>query len=286
MTIAATAGGCVHYARPLIPSARPDVGRAYLYGRFKMEADSHALSIDGYATMGFKLQCEDGQSYTIRFSNVPGVQLIEIAPGSCAMAEVVFSDADGGIRGRRLPPPGWRTPRAFAAGKAYYLGDYEGALTHEWKIVETEWRWELTSEENDYQRSTKDLFATYPGFAGMGTADQSFVSAPPRGRPPKRPAARPSPSPEQVARAAPLIGRTFPTMAACEADCAKGDCVAFRGPDGAAMTCIVYCNADGDCSDGFACNGPVLVGQSGPGRDSADAPLGGICVRGATSTTP
>jgi hypothetical protein len=223
--------------------------------------------------MGFKLSCNGGEHYTIRFWKNPHVQVIDIAPDTCAMTEIVFSDADGGVKGRRLPPPGWRTPRVFAAGTAYYLGDYEAANTSHWKVFETEVHWEMTSEENDYAGATKDLYGTYRAFAGMPTADRSFVSAAPKGKPRQRPADVPSPSPQQVALAAPQIDRTFPTMQACEAACAKGDCMAFRAEGGAvAMTCVVYCKDQDGCDDGFTCS-------------ASGAPLTGVCVRRAGGET-
>jgi hypothetical protein len=171
--------------------ASPVAGRSYVYGRFTIQAEDYALA-NNDATMGFKLGCDDGQSYTIGFSRQPTVQLIGIAEATCAMTEIVYSDNSGAIKGRRLPPPGWRQPRRFAAGQAFYLGDYEAATTHEWKVLTTELRWALTSEENDYADTTRDLFAAYPAFAGMPTVDRGFVSAPPKAKPRKRPADVPS----------------------------------------------------------------------------------------------
>jgi hypothetical protein len=278
------ATGCAHFTPSLSRDASPSGGRAYVYGRFTIEAEPYALS-DNNATMGFTIGCDDGQSYTIRFTRHPFVQLISIAPANCAMTDIVFSDAGGTIVGRRLPPPGWRQPRRFAAGQAYYLGDYEAATTHEWKVIATELRWALTSEENDYAGTTRDLFAAYRAFAGTPTVDRGFVSAPPKGKPRKRPADVPSPSPQQVARAAPLIDRTFPAMAACEADCASGDCMAFRKDGETAMTCIVYCKGDGDCPSGFSCNGADQGVESPRRTEEADAPLTGICVRAAATST-
>lgn len=278
----AGATGCAHYAGSVSRDASPAADRSYVYGRFKIDAEAYALASND-ATMGFKLGCDDGQSYTIGFTQRPKVQLISIAPATCAMTEIIYSDNSGAIKGRRLPPPGWRQPRRYAAGQAYYLGDYEAVTTHEWKVVSTDLRWELTSEENDYADTTRDLFAAYRAFAGMPTVDRGFVSAPPKGKPRKRPADVPSPSPQQVARAAPLIDRTFLTMKECEADCTTGDCLAFRDGGGAAMTCIVYCKSDGDCSSGFTCNGPAPV-DSRAGSDEADAPLTGICVRSSPAS--
>lgn len=272
------AGGCVQYT-PMLPTTyQPSANRAYLYGRFSIDSESHALAADGYATMGFKLECLDGRILTLRFLNKPRLQVIEVNPGVCQMTEIVFSGADGGIEGRRLAPAGWMAPRTFEAGRAYYLGDYGAEYSHQWHVVTTELNWKLTSEENDYASSTKELAATFAGFAGMPTDDKSFVSAPPRGRPRRRPAGVPSPSPQQITRAAPLIRRTFSTLVACEADCATGDCLPFRGPDGPAMTCIVYCRGDKDCPDRFTCNSPSGDARKSPGADTPELPLTGVCL--------
>ena len=56
--------------------------------------------------MGFKLACVDGRTFTIRFSNKPGLQVIEAKPGVCQMTKIVFSGPDGSIAGRELAPPG------------------------------------------------------------------------------------------------------------------------------------------------------------------------------------
>ncbi len=275
--VMAGATGCAHFTRSLSRDASPGDGRAYVYGRFTIAAEPYLLASND-ATMGFRLGCDDGQSYTIGFTRQPFVQLISIAPATCAMTDIVFSDGST-IVGRRLPPPGWRQPRRFAARQAYYLGDYEAATSHQWKVIATELRWALTSEENDYADTTQDLFSTYRAFAGIPTVDRGFVSAPPKAKPRKRPADIPSPSPQQVARAAPLIDRTFRTTAACEADCRTGDCVAFRNDGETAMTCIVYCKGDGDCPSGFACNAPAQRVESPPRGEEAAPPLTGICLR-------
>ena len=269
------AGGCVHYVPVLPTTYHPSPNFAYLYGRFSIASESHA---DGYATMGFKLACVDGRTFTIRFSNKPGLQVIEAKPGVCQMTEIVFSGPDGSIAGRELAPPGWMTPRNFEAGRAYYLGDYGAEYSHQWKVVTTELNWKLTSEENDYVSSTKVFAATFAGFAGMPTEDKSFVSAPPKGRPRRRPDEVPSPSPQQITRAAPLIRRTFSTLGACEADCTTGDCLPFRGPDGPAMTCIVYCRSDKDCPDSFTCNRPSGDARQGGSAETPELPLTGICL--------
>jgi len=268
----------------LTTTSRPNANFAYLYGRFSIRSESSVLT-NGYPTMGFKLVCADGHAYTIRFLNQPKIEVIEVTPSACQISEIVYSDASDGITGRRRAPPGWMSPRTFEAGRAYYLGDYEAEYAHEWKIIETEHTWKLTSEENDYDSSTKDFAATFTGFAAMPTADKSFVSAPPRARPRRRPAGIPSPSPQQLARAALLIRRTFPTMKACEADCATGDCLAFRGPAGTAMTCVVYCRGKKDCPDGYSCSGPSGDVQPARGADDTEQPLTGICVAAPTTAS-
>jgi hypothetical protein len=68
-------------------------------------------------------------------------------------------------------------------------------------------------------------------------------------------------------------------MKECEADCATGDCLAFRNGGETAMTCIVYCKAAGDCPTGFICNGSPQRAGSPSRIEEADAPLTGICVR-------
>ncbi|MFL5306929.1 MAG: hypothetical protein ACJ8F1_17060 [Polyangia bacterium] len=56
--------------------------------------------------MGFKLVCDNGETYTIRFWKSSHVQVIDVAPARCAMSEIVFSNADGGIEAWKQPPPG------------------------------------------------------------------------------------------------------------------------------------------------------------------------------------
>jgi hypothetical protein len=86
-------------------------------------------------------------------------------------------------------------------------------------------------------------------------------------------------SPGQVARIAPFTKRRYASPAECQASCPTGECLPYRGENGAAMACIVRCKVDSQCPQGFACNCPESGGPNC--RQIAKVPgdpMAGFCL--------
>ena len=287
MTLAA---GCAHYAPSLGPAdkLRPDLG--YFFGRFHIDAPRAVLGMDGLQTMGFVMRCDDGHAYTIRFSTEKRVQVIAASPARCALEEMVFTDADGVIKGRKYmmgsPPGGF----VLAAGTAYYLGDYfaESTFKTRWKVVYTQLNmtWQLTSADDNYDVTSAEMKRTFANLAGLATQNRMLL---PRKHVPgdarkHAGGTRSGPddvvSPDRAARLAGFTKRRYTTPAECEAACPEsGDCFPFRGDEGPAMTCVVRCKTDKDCPEGLACNCPN--GDGSACRAIASTPddrMAGICL--------
>jgi hypothetical protein len=277
----AVLSGCAHYTAGVASNERASTSSAYLYGHFFVRTTKKGFGVDGYQTMGLVISCDNGEAYTIRFSNQRQVQVIKIAPSRCALTEIVYTDPDGAIKRRAPPPPPWRRAHDFQPGRAYYLGDYAGTASFEseWKVVygTINWSWTMDPIDNPFQNydaTTIDMQVAFKGLAALPTDDARLV---PR---PRRPLIEGAPiSPEQAARIVRFTKRSYPGVNECRAACPTGQCIPFRGASGPEIACINRCTGDKDCPDGLACN---CAGDERPGCHAiAQAPgdhLDGLCL--------
>lgn len=94
---------------------KPTQTDAYLYGRFEMRTPNNL-------TYAFVIRCDDGNEYMIPFLN-PDVSTFKIAPAKCALQGAIFGNFSEEIR-RKDDIASGMSSIEFAAGKAYYLGDF------------------------------------------------------------------------------------------------------------------------------------------------------------------
>ncbi len=240
-----------------------DTGRSYLYGRFFMNAPPHQENFGGKQSMGFRIQCEHGSSYTFGSTDKRNVQVMEVKPGRCWLMSVIVAD-DFGMPQKTLPVDRKdQRPLDFVAGRAYYIGDYFAKADY-WirsrgltNIEHLEWV--VSPGVGDhYAQTTAEMQRGFPHLAALPTValpllppterkrDNGIGPAP--GEPPM--------SPARAAVLAPFIKRTYATPAQCEAACPAGQCFPYRGASGAAMVCVIRCNKDADCPRGSGCNCP------------------------------
>jgi hypothetical protein len=272
--------GCAGYTKGIRPADKLSAESAYLYGRFVIKSGRSLLAIDGYPTMGLSVRCDDGELYRIRFSIERAVQVLKIRPSRCALVQLIYTDADGTIRGYRRPPRAWIHVEDYAPGRAYYLGDFMATATFrsDWKVVYTELHWDYAMNPIDdgYQPSTTEMKQTFISLAGLPTEDRRLA---PRRPPPPPGAIGPPIPPERVARIAPFTKRSYPTPLACEEACPMGQCLPYRGAEGPAMACIIRCRADKDCPAGWGCNCPNGAGTDcHPIAQTPEDPMDGICL--------
>jgi hypothetical protein len=287
---------CTHqkHTAGLQQADAPDPTRAYLYGRFFIDAQS-GLYQDEHMSIGFVISCMDGNGYVIRFSNQHRVEVIEVAPSRCALVAMDFwglkSIGNLPLTERRPVGPFWLPGDALLPGRAYYLGDFyaEGKgpvgqhLIHSGPDAELE----VKSEDDNFDATTAAMRAAFARFASTPTDDRMLrlgLRVPGMPRHHRGPAwdnvtEADVMTPERAARVAPFIKRGYATPAECEAACPTGDCLTFRGPDGPAVTCVVRCIADKDCPEGLACNCPDgAKSDCRPiARTAADA-MAGLCL--------
>ncbi len=164
---------CASYTAGIAPNERANTTAIYFYGHFGTHPRSTGGGLDGDSTMGFVIACDDGSTYTIRFSNENRFQVVKAQPARCGLEKIVFTDADGTVRRDVSPPEGWRQYQEFAAGSAYYLGDYFGVTSYDVKTRELTWH--LQTADDRYEWSTRALRESYRGIATLPTADRAFV---------------------------------------------------------------------------------------------------------------
>lgn len=279
------------------PDEKPDVHYAYLYGRFHVSAQPRKAG-GSYATMAFRISCADRLFYTVPFFNTREIQVVRIWPSRCSLTAVQRYDERGRSRGPVDVNPASVTVRTFEAGRAYYLGDYFGKAGIEYDDrgdhLHRYRAWDMNPVDDRFESTTAEMRRAYPALASLVVEDKRLVPAAPTGT---KPGAleihdpnEPTMTPQRIARIAAFVKRSYPTPAACEAACRTGRCLPYRGPAGAAMTCIHRCNADKDCPQGLACNCPNDEKPDGPDcRPLASTPedkLARVCLPVASTAAP
>ena len=185
-SLAAAAGlaliaGCASFAPTISKDDKPTGKEAYVYGRFHMNAPVARLAMQGHQTMGFTLKCDNQQDYTIKFDRDEPLRVVKVVPSSCAMSEIVYTDADGIIRSRKPAPDSAKKPLAFEAGKAYYLGDFYAQATQSASPglggTTVHWNWRITSVKNDYRNTTELLKNAFPALSGLATENRMLGSS-------------------------------------------------------------------------------------------------------------
>jgi hypothetical protein len=168
----AALAGCASWTPNIGPGEKPTGQEAYLYGRFYIEAQKEMLALDGHQTMGFTIKCASGQVYSLRFSNQDALQVIKIAPSTCSLAEIIYTNANGQIRSRKNAPQNLMHDARFDAGKAYYLGDFYAETTTKVVGNTIQRNWNVKTVKNDYRNSSNALKAAYPALAEVPTENR------------------------------------------------------------------------------------------------------------------
>lgn len=155
--------GCAGY-RPSIKSTDTiEPEQAILYGRFFIKApQTSPLAIDGHPSMGLTYRCDNGEAYTIRFENKESLQGIVIKPGTCRLHEIVYSDADGMLKGRNEVDPDLARSFSVNAGQMAYLGDYSAEYGYSFSFNMGTSTWEVKSLRDNFDESTREFIAKMP----------------------------------------------------------------------------------------------------------------------------
>ncbi len=169
--------GCASFTPKIGKDEKPTANDAYLYGRFSMDATYGRLSFAGHQTMGFSIKCGGERSYLLRFSKDDPLQIVKIAPSTCSLVEFVYTDADGMIKSRKPAPPQLMRDAVFAAGKAYYLGDFyaEANSSVSYNMIHMNWR--ITAVKEDYEKTTQEMKAGFPNLVALPTENRMMGKA-------------------------------------------------------------------------------------------------------------
>lgn len=165
--IALMLAGCAGYERAMTADDPVAPQDAVLYGRFFVNSPSALLAIDGHATMGISYSCEDGAVYTVRFSNSAPLQSVLIKPSRCSLTEVVFTDADGMVKGRQAANASVVKSFEVKAGEMFYLGDFTGEVTHSTTYDGWATHWKISDVSDNFGSTTRELVAQLPRLAQL-----------------------------------------------------------------------------------------------------------------------
>lgn len=170
--LAAGLAGCAAYTPRMDAAAKPAPTDALLYGRFQIDAPKAWLGLDGHASMGFGLKCSDGSDYLIRFFVDKPVHVIKMKPATCSAVELVFSNVDGQVMGRK-PFTGTAMQKMdLKGGQAYYVGDFFAVTeTHAAGYNRVQSNWRIRDARSDFDTTTREMQEQYPGAAAVPTVD-------------------------------------------------------------------------------------------------------------------
>lgn len=167
--------GCAGYSPRARVDEVPTLSDTYLYARLYMNAPKALLSLDGYQTMGFVIQCSDGSSHVLRFDRDDPIVVVKARPATCSWREIVYSDADGTVRSRKPAPPEVFKDVILEGGYSYYLGDFHAELLRsvENGVLRTEWK--IKAIRDNYEYTTEDLFKAYPNLQALPTINRMIL---------------------------------------------------------------------------------------------------------------
>lgn len=177
--LAGVLAGCatLNETTRLESSAGPRPGHAYLYGRFRLDHES--LTQPRLLLQLFDLGRTTPLTIPLR-QTTQELDVIELAPGRYQFTQLVFvplgaGDSDVRRDNLRLVPPVDFMGQAFdvEAGKAYYVGEWEGQMRRKidfyFVFSNITLRWGIHRLAFDYERTTADLKRLYPALVPIET---------------------------------------------------------------------------------------------------------------------
>lgn len=171
--------GCLRYEPFIYPDDALEPTKGYIYGRFgadpglKFDATQMGVVV---TSVGKKRQI------ALRFERSPDPYAVAVDPGDYQVTHIVYTHgADNSIRGEK-PLPADLASRVIhvEAGKAYYIGDYDGASKSTFLVLFIAHEWRLGKVANEFAGTTAKLEELLPKMKGMPKVDvfgDSLVSA-------------------------------------------------------------------------------------------------------------
>jgi len=176
VAVALAAGCATLNDRPPLPtSAAPDVAKAYVYGRFKLNPGSASaprlyLQLTNLATGEFL-------SIYLR-TPTEELYLLDLAPGQYQFTHLLFAPIgamDMDVKRSPIRVPGEMSfllkPFRVEVGKAYYVGDWTGVLArdvdHYVVFATIKQRWGVYRVAFDHAGATAELRRLYPALGSL-----------------------------------------------------------------------------------------------------------------------
>ncbi|MEK6743027.1 MAG: hypothetical protein AABZ15_05440 [Nitrospirota bacterium] len=169
--------GCLRYAPAIYPDDMIEPSKGYLYGRFSDARGFNLISTQiGIVVTSVDKKREIG----LRFEPTLDPYAIAVEPGDYHTTHIVFQG--GGGNDQRKPFPYELSGRVInvEAGKAYYLGDFDGTTKSTFLVLFTASEWRMNKIANDFAGTTAKLEELLPKMKGMPKVDvfgDAFVTA-------------------------------------------------------------------------------------------------------------
>ena len=152
--------GCTTFTSPLQKTSALNDNMGYVYGRFDLDAQKFLLGGHLKSGIGITEKQSSGE-YLIEFSPDDSISIIEVKPGLYNLSKFVFAYAGGGSGGEKpITSPYLKESFYVKAGKAYYIGDYEGSSGKTYGSF----HWSVDSFRNNFDETTNDLKQVFPNF--------------------------------------------------------------------------------------------------------------------------
>jgi len=162
--------GCFKYAPSIYPDDALDPTKGYLYGRLSADLDFNF----GATKMGVVVTSVDKkQEIALRFEPNLDPYAVAVDPGDYQATRIVYTQsAANEIRGEK-PFPEELANRVIhiESGKAYYIGDYDGASKSTFLVLFIAHEWRLGKVANEFAGTTAKLEELLPKMKGMPKVD-------------------------------------------------------------------------------------------------------------------
>jgi hypothetical protein len=171
LAVAGGLNGCASMASNVRTIDEPRSDGAYLYGRFLLV--THRLMLLEPGAVGnasLVVKCDNGEELRVPFLEEDAVQLLQLKPSQCVLAEMAFENGIGYTLESRSTQIA-SVKFDFVPGKAHYIGDWDVDVERmrlRGKIHST-MKWKIADR---YGETTRMVKTTYPLFSSFATENQ------------------------------------------------------------------------------------------------------------------
>ena len=171
--------GCMGYAPSINPDDAIEPSKGYLYGRFSRESGPNL----GATQMGVVVTSVDKKrEIALKFEQDLNPYAVAVDPGAYQVTHFVQTQsADNHTIGEQpFPEELSRRVTHVEAGKAYYIGDFEGDMKSTFLVLFVGHEWRIGKIVNDFAGTTEKLNALLPQMKNMPKIDvfgDALVSA-------------------------------------------------------------------------------------------------------------